>query len=862
MGLFSKQKKIASKVSIFLVIGLLITFTTLTVTIAISASRELIALEQKKLIILAQSNEKTIKGIMQTALDKQYVLIDTIKNIENISPEFMKSDLVDLIKSVNDNESTTLSLFYILGKTNTNPNGITFYTSSNEAKKVDSQTAVLTQEEYDSIIGSDKLAILDPRKKTIDNKEYIVITVAQPIFDKNNNAIGVIGSDIDVSLLNNAEYSTGGFKTFSNSIICGHQTIIMSTLDPNFVGEKFADVARSTNPNLVLDTAKEAKIRTFLDEFKDGTKQYRACVPFYIGTSGVVWLSVTSVEQGEFIAPIIKEIIVVVILSLIALIFLTLFVYLIIGKALKPVRELEFVAGEIARGNLNINLQAKSNDEIGRLVTSFIKVRDTILSLTSSINTLSSDLDKGELDAKIIEEQFEGEYKNVANSINTTIHTLISETLKLLNAFGEFGEGNFSILLENLPGKKVIANKKFESLKSNLKSLNDDVNKLISGATDGNLDIRIDTNLYKGDWNKLTSGLNKLLYTINEPIDEANLILAQMSEGNFNITVNKNYNGSFASMMNSFDKMVVSTNSYIMEIINMLETIANGDLTKDITNEYIGQYNYIKNSINCITSNLRKTISEIKSSSDNVTAGANQVSETSSSIAIGALSQTEAVQKLNETINIINVQTKDTTLKAYDANELSKKSMLNAENGNKEMNTMLKSMIDIKEASKNISKIIKVIDDIAFQTNILALNAAVEAARAGVHGKGFSVVAEEVRSLAGRSQQAATETSALIEDTILKINEGTQIASLTADSLNTIIYDTDSISKLINEIYLSSKNQAESISEIVSSVEQISKIVQNNSAISEESAAAAQELNSQSWMLTEMVSAFKVWVWC
>ncbi|MCL1884508.1 MAG: methyl-accepting chemotaxis protein [Defluviitaleaceae bacterium] len=297
---------------------------------------------------------------------------------------------------------------------------------------------------------------------------------------------------------------------------------------------------------------------------------------------------------------------------------------------------------------------------------------------------------------------------------------------------------------------------------------------------------------------------------------------------------------------------------YIDEVNNTLAAMAEGDLTVSIHREYIGDFVTIKNSINNISSTLNKTMDNISSASAQVSAGATQISTSSMDLANGAAQQASSIQELNASIDMINQQTKQNAKNARDAHEISTQSTENANEGNDAMQKMLEAMRGIKSSSDGISKIIKSIQDIAFQTNLLALNAAVEAARAGSSGAGFAVVAEEVRSLAARSQESATETTALIEDSATRVDSGASIAEVTSGALSSIVENANKVLEVINQISLSSKEQADVVEQVSQGVSEIATVVQSNAAVSEETAAAAEELNSQAELLRQMVSYFKL----
>ena len=271
---------------------------------------------------------------------------------------------------------------------------------------------------------------------------------------------------------------------------------------------------------------------------------------------------------------------------------------------------------------------------------------------------------------------------------------------------------------------------------------------------------------------------------------------------------------------------------------------------------YIGDFETIIISIHIIINNMNKTLSNITLSSEEVYKGSVQVSNAAQTVSQGSTEQASSVQQLTDTLSFVSGQVTTSAQNSKYALELSKKTGAGVENGNVQMLELIKAIDHIAQASQKINNIIKVIEDIAFQTNILALNAAVEAARAGTAGKGFAVVADEVRSLASKSSENAKNTTKLINDTISAVKNGTSIASNTMKSLSSIIDDTKNTAKVIDEIAIAAVEQSENILKITANVGQINSVIQTTSAISQESAATSEELSAQAHNLKKLVSEF------
>ena len=474
-------------------------------------------------------------------------------------------------------------------------------------------------------------------------------------------------------------------------------------------------------------------------------------------------------------------------------------------------RELADAAAKIARGDLAVSISAKSADDV--LGGSLQELLQVLKRLMSELKQLYEQHAEGEIDALIADEQFNGAYREVAGGINDGYRLYVSTLRKILAVLTGYAEGNFSVSLERLPGKLAQANEGVELLRQNLQNVIDETVTIAGLTAAGALGVRGDADELYGDFKRIITGINETLDAITDPINEA---------------------------------------------AQVLSAIAEGDLQVSMTGEYQGDHAIIKKALNQALANFNELLANILEAAQQVAAGSKQISDSSMALSQGAAEQASSIEQLTASLEEISGQTKHNAENADKVNKLAVDAKGHAQQGTEEMQEMLAAMAEINRSSQNISKIIKVIDEIAFQTNILALNAAIEAARAGQHGKGFAVVAEEVRNLAARAANAAKETTELINGSIEKVNDGAYIANQTAAALQKIVADIDKMADLVQQIAAASTEQAAGISQINTGIAQVSRVVQGNSATSQESAAASEELASQAEMLKQQVAGFKL----
>ncbi len=491
---------------------------------------------------------------------------------------------------------------------------------------------------------------------------------------------------------------------------------------------------------------------------------------------------------------------------------------------------------KVAAGDLNVEIQVRSEKDV--LGKNLLAVATTLKDLISNIDTLHREQKAGNNEHFIPEEHFSGAYEQLARGVNQTIKLHVGIALKILGILASYAEGDFSPVLEKLPGKQAIANEKMDLLRENLLKVIGEIKTLVEAIQEGKLEMRGNAALFEGDWAKLIGGIDDLVEAFVRPLRIISTSIESISKGDMPPKITSATKGDFSKVKDHLNALIDSMN----EITSVAQQIAAGDLTVAVRER--SSEDKLMQALAKMVQGLIDVVGDIREATNQVASGSQEMSATAEQLSQGATEQAASAEEASSSMEEMASTIKQNSDNAQQTEKIAVKSAGDAiESG--------KAVTETVGAMREIASKISIIEEIARQTNLLALNAAIEAARAGEHGKGFAVVASEVRKLAERSQTAAGEIGKLSLSSV-------GVAEKAGELLVKLVPDIKKTAELVQEISAASGEQNTGAEQINKAIQQLDQVIQQNAGAAEEMSSMAEELSSQAEQLQSSISFFKL----
>ena len=508
-----------------------------------------------------------------------------------------------------------------------------------------------------------------------------------------------------------------------------------------------------------------------------------------------------------------SSIVAILVFMLLLAITSAVFGVVIVRSIVGPVRSALRSADDIANGRLDGNIDASRRDEVGQLLASMQGMQHRLKAVIASQVELASEHDKGQISFRIDDSRFPGEYGRMVRETNALVAQHIGVKMRAVEVMRHYARGDLSVDMDRLPGEKAAITDAMDSTKSSLSAINSEIKRLSSAAAAGDFSQRGNAERFEHDFRDMVCGLNSLMET---------------------------------------------TETNLGHLSALLQAIAQGDLTQRMEGDFHGVFARMRDDGNSSVDQLAAIVTRIHAASGSIGLSASEIATGNSDLSRRTEQQAANLEETAASMEELTSTVRQNAEHARQADQLARGAADVAAKGGDVVSQVVTTMTSIEQSSQRISDIISVIDGIAFQTNILALNAAVEAARAGDQGRGFAVVASEVRTLAQRSASAAKEIKGLIDTSVDKVSEGSQLVRRAGTTMDEIVASVQRVTTIMADIASASQEQSAGIDQVNQTVMQMDESTQQNAALVEEASAAARSMEEQAQQLSEAVAQFRI----